>query len=270
SGVGLSMARGLCRLGAKTVFLSRDAEIGRETEKIIRNKIPDCDIESMPCDLSDITDINRFADEFLTRFDSLDVLSCNAAVLLPSRKLSKQGIEMTFMVNYLSHFILAERLLPLLKNTDGSRLLTVSGQPAVIKRAVLDIDDLNSEENYSALKATLMTALAKVLFTFEFSERFQEYGIIANTFHPGLIKSGLGRNLPLFFKPFFSIASLFFSRDTKTGLYLAASPEVSGISGRIFSGCKPRRFKEPFCGQVPLRKLLWEKSLEFSGQQKND
>ncbi len=80
------------------------------------------------------------------------------------------------------------------------------------------------EKGFNPLKATTRAALAKVPFTFELARRTGGTGVSANTFHPGIVRSGLASSLPWFLKLPASFAMPFASADTDTGLSRADQP----------------------------------------------
>src|SRR5699024_10025124 len=85
-------------------------------------------------DLSSMQEVNRLAEELLTRHDSLDGLLLNAGVATPGTELTSEGFEQVFAVNHLGAFLLAHRLLPLLeKSPQGRIVLTGSSDHMAVK-----------------------------------------------------------------------------------------------------------------------------------------
>ncbi|MGO9310630.1 MAG: short-chain dehydrogenase, partial [Spirochaetia bacterium] len=195
---------------------------------------------------------------------SLHVLSNNAALLSMTRRLSPEGVESIFATNYLGHFLLTNLLADILKAGAPSRILTVSGQPGLIARFPPRFESLGSEGSFSPLRATLRAAIAKVLFTFEIARRLEGTGVTANTFHPGLVRSGLPSQLPWFFRFPMRLASAFFPGESATGRFLALSPEVENVTGRCFSHGRVAAFEPPYDIEAAGRGL-WEISARLSG-----
>ena len=114
------------------------------------------------------------------------------------------------------------------------------------------------------MKATVKAALAKVLFSLELARRLEGSGVTSNTFHPGLVRSGLASHLPWYLRIPASLASVFFSADSATGCFLALSPDVEGVTGGFFSGRKGAPFAPPYdAGEAAL--ALWESSARLCG-----
>ena len=191
------------------------------------------------------------------------MLSLNAGLISPIRRETADGLELTFAANYLGHFFLTNLLLSNLKAAAPSRINIVSGGPGVISRLRLNFDDLQAKRSYHWGKAALHAALAKVMFTMELDRRLEGSRISVNTFHPGLVKSHLGRDFAFPLKILHGLSKLFMGESCKTGAYLATSPEVESFSGRFFVRSQPVRFNFKNHGPEDLIKL-WKMSENLS------
>jgi NAD(P)-dependent dehydrogenase (short-subunit alcohol dehydrogenase family) len=180
------------------------------------------------------------------------------------RRVTRQGFEGIFATNYLGHFLLASLLLPMLKEGAPSRVITVSGHPSTIVGARLDFGNLMLERGYNPIRATLAAALARVLFSFELARRLEGTQVTANTFHPGLVRSGLAENLPWYLRLPSKLAMPLLGRDCKTGIWLATAPELEGVTGKFFVGRKAAGF-EPRYDLAAEAARLWEESERLVG-----
>ena len=242
SGVGKAIALGLAKLGAKVVILCRDKIRGSNAVDDIRSKSGNNNVDFAIADLSMISSIREFVDYFKQSYKGLHVLSNNAAAFPMKREETVDGIEKIFAVTYLGHFLLTNLLLDMLKESAPARIITVNGSPGILKKQRIRFEDIQFENKFSPFKAVLQSAFLKAVFTFEQAERLRGMGVTANTFFPGLIKSNLARNFPLYIKPFIKFAELFFKEQSKTGVYLASSHEVENASGMFFKNRKPVDF----------------------------
>jgi NAD(P)-dependent dehydrogenase (short-subunit alcohol dehydrogenase family) len=134
-------------------------------------------------DLSSLAEVRRMADEVSSREPSLDVLVNNAGIGSAdgaARQESADGFELTFAVNYLSHFLLTLRLLDLLRGSAPSRVVNVAsaGQQAI------DFDDVQLEHGWSGTRAYCQSKLAQIMFTFSLAERLEGTGVSVNALHP--------------------------------------------------------------------------------------
>src|SRR5207244_649792 len=120
-----------------------------------------------------------------------DVLVNNAGAINTTRKLSPDGIELTFAVNHLAYFLLTRELLPLLQSSAPARIVNVASEAH--RGAKLDFSDLQSERSYG-FGVYGRSKLANILFTRELSRRLAGTGVTANALHPGVVATGFGKN----------------------------------------------------------------------------
>lgn len=262
--MGRSIAAGCARLGARVLIVGRDRSRTQAAAEALRASTGNEEVEAMVADLSDLASVRELAAAVRSRHSSLQLLSNNAASLVTERRLSPSGQESIFATNYLGHYLLTRLLLDLLRAGAPSRVITVSGQPEALIGARLDFDDLMLERGFGPLKATRRAALAKVLFTMELARRTAGSGVTANTFHPGIVRSGLAGNLPWILRFPASIALSLASADTATGIYLATSPQVEGVTGGFFVGRRQRSYSPGF-DAVAAAARLWEVSERLVG-----
>lgn len=235
SGIGKAAAAALARLGANVVLLCRDCGRGEKALCDIRSG-SGCSAELMLCDLSSQESVNSFCDEFLKRYDRLDVLINNAGTLKSSRRETEDGIEMTLAVNYLAPFLLTHRLLPLLQASAPSRIINVSSYAH--RWGKLHFNDINIKRCYSALKGYSQSKLAGVMFTYSLADMLCGTGVTVNAADPGIVGTDIIVNRETGFGTFFSRChKLLFKTPDKgaeTIVWLASSPEAEGLSGKFF------------------------------------
>jgi NAD(P)-dependent dehydrogenase (short-subunit alcohol dehydrogenase family) len=260
SGVGKAAALGLARMGARIVLLSRERRRAEQARRQLVELSGNEDIELLPADLTDFTALRRAAKQFRKRYDRLDVLMNCAGVLYPRRAAGVQGAEMTLAAELLGHFLLTNLLLDMLKRRAPARILTAVGNAAPLRFARIHFQDLQLERRYNPLRAKLQAALAKALFSFELARRLEGSGVTSNAFHPGLIPSRLTRDFPWYLRLPADLAMTLFAGRSGTGVYLASSPEVEGVSGRFFEGVGRER-KVPLSPAQALRLWLVAESL---------
>lgn len=235
SGIGKAAAAALARLGANVVMLCRDCGRGEKALIDIRSQSGGS-AELMLCDLSSQSSVNSFCDEFMRRYDRLDVLINNAGTLKPSRRETEDGIEMTFAVNYLAQFLLTQRLLPLLKKSAPSRIINVSS--VAHRWGKLRFDDINITKRYSALKGYSQSKLAGVMFTYSLAKMLCGTGVTVNAADPGIVgtdivvnrETGFGTLLSKCHKLLFKTPA----KGAETIVWLASSPNAQGLNGRFF------------------------------------
>ena len=140
-GIGFEAAGILASKGAEVVLAVRNREKGEKAAAKIRAMNGSQPVAVMHLDLADLESVKRFAEEFRSRYDRLNVLINNAGVMIPPHKRTKDGFELQFGTNYLGHFALTGQLLAMLMNTPLSRIITISSIAA--RRAKIHFDNLD-------------------------------------------------------------------------------------------------------------------------------
>jgi retinol dehydrogenase-14 len=264
-GIGKAAAVGLAKLGATVGIVARDATRGATAADDIAAISGNRSLQLFLADLSVQAEVRRLANEVRERFDRLDVLINNAGAINMTRTVTVDGIETTFAVNHLAYFLLTTLLLPLLEASGPSRIVNVSS--AAAKGAAIDFDDLQGERRYGGWRAYGQSKLANILFTEELARRLQGTGVTANCLHPGVIKSGFGKNDRGLTRLGLTLAGPFLDSPEKgaeTMIYLASSSEVEGVTGKYFYRCRETQ-APPASHDRLLATSLWEVSEKLTG-----
>jgi NAD(P)-dependent dehydrogenase (short-subunit alcohol dehydrogenase family) len=217
------------------------------------------------CDLSSQRRIRELATTIIDGCDRLDVLVNNAGLTLGKRILTEDRIETIFAVNHLAPFLLTNLLLEKLKESAPSRIVTVASDAH--RGATIDFDDPGGESGFSAWRAYGQSKLGNILFTRELARRLRGTGVTATSLHPGVVKSGFGRQGPGIVRIYFKMAGLFLlspEQGADTAVWLASSPEVEGASGGYYQKRKlanpSRAARDP---EAAMR--LWRLSEQMTG-----
>jgi NAD(P)-dependent dehydrogenase (short-subunit alcohol dehydrogenase family) len=226
SGIGFDEARALAAKGARVVLACRSEERGHSAAAQILREHPQAKAVPTPLDLADLASIRRFAAEFLSRFERLDILLNNAGIMMVPFGKTADGFERQFGTNHLGHFALTGLLLDGIRRTPRARVVTVSSNAH--RRSGIDFDNLNAEKGYSRIGAYAQSKLANLLFTYELERRFEKARIdaIAVAAHPGFSATNLApwpvarRFMPLLAQPS--------AMGALPELYAATAPDVRG------------------------------------------
>jgi len=240
-GIGRVTARELAQRGARVLLVARDRTRGEATAAEIREASEGRPPDVLVADLSSRSEVRRLAREVRERTPRLDLLVNNAGAIFEERKVSADGLEMTFALNHLAYFLLTLELLPLLEEGSTSRIVNVSS--VAHERGTIDFDDLQGERGYSMWKAYQQSKLANVLFTRELARRLGGRGVSTNALHPGVIASGFGRNGRGVFSRLVALGAPFLAspeKGARTTLHVATAPELRGVTGRYFSGYREK------------------------------
>ena len=265
SGIGFEIAKALAERGATVVTVSRGGGSGDEKTSQIRRETGNSDVVFMPADLSAMSEVRRLAERFKTRFDRLDVLVNNAGLFAAKRQLTDDGYELTFALNHLAPFLLTHLLAePLVKSTPA-RVVTTSSRAESFGR--VHFDDLMLK-NYGGWKAYGQSKLANLLFTYALSKRLLGTGVTANAFHPGGVATNFGLGNEGFVSLLFGtvIRPLLKTPEegAQSGVYLAASPDVEGVTGRYYIDEMPAASSKRSY-DVEAQRRLWSESERLVG-----
>lgn len=267
SGIGRQTALNLAQAGARVVITARDEARGEAAVSDLKAKAGSDEIELIVFDLGDLTAVRSGAEDLLATCDRIDVLVNNAGIVLSERRESADGFEATFAINHLGPFLLTTLLMDRIKQSAPARIVNVASTAHNAARHGLDFTDLQSTRRYRGMQAYPRSKLANIYFTTELARRLDGTGVMANCLHPGTVATGYGRDgdtsglLALGLKisaPFFLTPE----KGARTSIYLASSPDVSGVSGKYFINCKPR-LPSKAAQDDGAAKRLWQISEEL-------
>ena len=197
SGLGLATAQGFARLGADVRLVVRDVEKGAKVKAQLEKEFPGTSVSVDRLDVSDLTDVRRFAAELdLTR---LDVLVHNAGAMPATRTESAQGHEMTMALHVLGPLLLTELLRPVLSGHDARVIFVTSGGMYGQKLRADDPEYTRGE--YAPATAYARSKRAQVELLPVLARRWKSDGIGVHATHPGWADTpGVVDSLPTFHK----------------------------------------------------------------------
>jgi NAD(P)-dependent dehydrogenase (short-subunit alcohol dehydrogenase family) len=230
-GLGYETALALAKAGAEIILTGRDDRKAQLALERISREVVGARIFYEHLDLASLASIVDFAQRMQVR-QSLDLLINNAGVMaLPRRQTTADGFEMQFGTNYLGHFALTARLMPLLRCASGPRVVSVSS--LAHRTGSIDFGDLQGTRLYSPWKAYGQSKLACLIFALELQRRSDVAGwnLTSDAAHPGfsrtnLFASGPGGLLSVatdFAAPFFGHSAADGARPI---LFAATSPQA--------------------------------------------
>jgi NAD(P)-dependent dehydrogenase (short-subunit alcohol dehydrogenase family) len=229
-GVGRLVAERLAGDGWRVLVHGRDAARGEAL--VARIKAGGGHAEFLPADLASIAEVRRLADAVQKATPRLDLLINNAGLgsgaARTQRRLSADGHELLFAVNYLSGFLLTHLLLPLLTKSAPARIVNVSS----LGQQALDFDDVMLVHGYSGSRAYCQSKLAQILFTIDLARELAGSDVTVNTLHPATyMNTTMVRQSGV--TPISSV-----EQGAEAILKLAVSPELEGKSGLYFNGLR--------------------------------
>jgi NAD(P)-dependent dehydrogenase (short-subunit alcohol dehydrogenase family) len=245
SGVGKAAAKALASQGWHVIAHGRDAGRSAAAEVEIRSATaPGGRVDMIRGDLALMADVARMARQIRSLTDKVHAVLNNAGGVRSELILTPEGNEATFAGNHLGHFLLTNRLLPLLRNASAAggagtvRVLSVSSTGHTVCPG-LDWSDLQQTRDWQSGKSYCLAKLCNVLFTRELAKRVAADGIVANAMHPGVVASNFANHCEPGMKSYMATLESFppeVAADTL--VWLATAPDAGSISGGYFHNRK--------------------------------
>src|SRR6202035_4397313 len=202
-GIGRAAAIELARQGAEVALVGRDGERVKSVAKEARAAGGGAPVHEHVADLALMADVRALAEEARTSYEHIDVLANNAGALFASRQETSEGLERTFALNHLEPFLLTNLLRDRLV---GGRVVTTASDAHKFGR--LNLGDIQSEHSYAAMRA--------------------------NCFHPGVVRTGFGKNENGIWKVLTTVGAPFFrspQRGARSLLWLSLSEQTAALTG---------------------------------------
>lgn len=274
AGLGVETARAVAAHGATVVGTARDlSKAGKVLEAYERLAI-----EVLECDLASLASVRACADAFKTRGDQFDVIMANAGVMNCPFSHTEDGFEMQFGTNHLGHFVLVNRIAPLI--VDGGRVVVLSS--SAHRASDVDLDDPGFQQTpYDPFSAYGRSKTANVLFAVELDRRLRERSIRATALHPGGIHTELMRHTTPDMLQQMAARSGRNVRDSKvaqvksveqgaaTTVWAAFLAKAEDVGGRFCEDCQVAKVMEagggvrPYALDPTRAAALWLKSEEM-------
>lgn len=278
SGMGYEDALALARAGAEVIIAARNPERGAEAIARIQAAVPDAKVQFEMVNLADLSSVRDLAEALNQRLPRLDVLINNAAIMSPpERGNSAEGFELQLATNYLGHFALTGLLVPLLRESEDARVVSLSSVAAA--RGAMNFDDLQSEQAYSPFGAYAQSKLAILHWASALQRRSDaaDWGIRSIAAHPGVavteliargpgLDSEFGKQWAVDRDKYHSAA-----QGALSTLYAATAPEAVGGAYYGPTGEEQKRGPLGFADTPPAAaneadaERLWDLSEQLTG-----
>ena len=266
SGLGLETMRVLALRGAHVIGTGRTLEKASKACAGVPGTTTPVALE-----LSSLQSVIECADTVAGLGLPIDILVCNAGINTFGELELVNGIEKTFAVNHLGHFVLVNRLMPLLKKAQESRIVNVGSMSAYIQAPAvgIDFDNLRGEGVFDAQEAYGRSKLANALFSLELATRLEGSSITSNVIHPGLVKTNIARTAPIIMRKAFDWFGDLIAKTPQEGaatqVYVATNPSLKGVSGAYFEDCNAVTVGgDNYIFDKPMAERLWTISEEMA------
>ncbi|OKJ89749.1 SDR family NAD(P)-dependent oxidoreductase [Streptomyces sp. CB02400] len=258
-GIGAAAARRLGRQGHRVVIVGRSP---RKTGAVARQVGADAHV----ADFTRLDDVRKLAADLDASYPRIEVLANNAGGVFGDPTRTVDGFEQTFQINHLAPFLLTQLLMDKLVASKASVIQTTTLHGGMVR--TLDVDDLNQERSFNAVRAYNASKLENVLFAKELHRRYHSQGVSAAAFYPGNVATNFGSDTTSRLMKFLAT-----NRAARTVLlttpdkgadqlvWLAeARPGTDWQSGEYYAKRKPGKGLNRLALDTDLARRLWERS----------
>ena len=261
-GIGKASAFLFAEKGATLILIGRNLEKGKKTVSDIIQRTKNSKIEFVQADLSILVNIINLVERFKAKYDHLDILVNNVGGFFSERIETKDGLELTFALNYLCPFLLTNLLLKSLKSSQHARVINLTS--SAHRYGKINFNDLQHTQNFLGLRAYQQSKLAIVLFTKHLAIKLKNYPITVNAIHPGIVKTNIAQQhngiQEKAFKLLKNTIAISSEKAAKYVTNLAVSEKLSSISGEYFVKQKIRKPSKK-SNDENIAEKLWKLSL---------
>ncbi|XP_069578722.1 polyprenol dehydrogenase [Brachyistius frenatus] len=273
-GMGYETARHLTSLGMHVIIAGNEREEGASAVSKIHEEGCGGTAEFIFVDMTSLKSVHQFVQMFKSRGLPLHVLVNNAGTMMVPERQTEDGFEFHFCLNYLSHFLLTNLLLDLLKKSGRpgrcSRIINMSS--ATHYAGVIHMDDLNRRVCYSSHGAYAQSKLALVLLAYYLQDQLTaaDCSVTVNAVDPGMVDTALYDNLwslaQMLKRPVAKILFRTPAQGASIAIYAAAAAEMEGVGGcYLYNGRKTQSSYLSY--DLELQADMWKKSCRLSGLQ---
>jgi NAD(P)-dependent dehydrogenase (short-subunit alcohol dehydrogenase family) len=225
TGIGKETAIALAKEGSNLILLSRNEQKLKELQSMLVAKYHNKNIHYYACDFEDLKQVVSVAKHIAAKYSHLDTLINNAVIWKKQKSTSTDEFEMTWTVNYFAPFLLTFHLRKLMlktaKETKDVRIINLSSEAHRFGK--IDFNNLFAFDFRGTYGAT---KLANMLYTFKMARILNGFGVTSNCVHPGVVATGLWRELPKFIAWILDKFLISPAEGAKTTLFLANQPQL--------------------------------------------
>lgn len=263
-GLGKATATHLARMGAQVVIVGRNSQRIDAAIKEIREKTGSTAVTGLRGDLSVRTGVDQVCDQFLARFNRLDLLVNNVGVTLLSYHTTHDGLEMVWALNYLYHFYLTNRLLDKMKSTASrygeARILEITS--SMFRFASGDFSKRQGPQGYNGVQSYAQSKRAIMVFTCEMDRRLRGSGVTINAVTPGFVATNVAAGDVAWARWAMRIIRMISATPEKGVepiVHMGSAPELCEISGAYYQRWRRKRLSPAISGEQ-AGQTLWSLS----------
>jgi len=259
-GIGKAIAQQLLAENNEVIITARKEAEGKAVVVELKNITGNPNIQFIQGDLSSIQQCKDLVERIIEAHPDINVLINNAGVWMTEKKLNTDGLEMSFMVNYLAPLILSKGLTPILTKNKPARIVNVNA--GLYVTANLTVKDAPAGDDFNSMKTYARSKLCNTMFTIDYAKELEGSGVTINAVHPGVINTGLGDS-PKLMSKLVKVVKQFWKK-TEYGaiapVWLATSSELEGVNGNFYNEKKLMPYNEKALDET--QRLYLQKTTE--------
>ena len=243
-GMGTEITRAVAMAGYRVIMASCRPRKAEEVRRMLLQEQNDLQLEIRELDLASLASVSAFAERLLSEDVPVNLLMNDAGTMETGRHITEDGLERTVSVNYVGHYLLTRKLLPLMK--EGSRIVNMVSCTYAIGR--LDFPDFFTKGKKGAfwrIPIYSNTKLALTLFTIDLANRVREKGIVVNAADPGIVSTDITPR-----------------KGAATAIHLLLDEEAGKRTGTLNVSCHAKRLSDKYVHHVQMQEL-WDRTEEI-------
>ncbi|OFY49879.1 MAG: hypothetical protein A2W85_17455 [Bacteroidetes bacterium GWF2_41_31] len=253
-GIGKQTAKLISAQGLRVIIHGRNAQKVNQTVDELKRQDIHANIEYLIADFEDFNSIDQLIDDLHKKQLKPDILLNNAGIIELNREILPNGIEKTFMVNYLASYYLTRRLMPVLLQSTNPRVINVS---SMAQARTIDFDNLTGKKNFDGYESYALSKLCNVLFTYKLHRKFGDSGLKVVCLHPGMINTKLLRTG-------WGSGGATVELGAKHEVFAALSAEMPEFNGQYLLNSRPSK-SVAISYDTRVQDRLWQISAKLTG-----
>jgi short-subunit dehydrogenase len=259
--IGKASAIALARKeNVQLIIAGRNSAKLNQLKKELQSINKNCNPDLVELDLGNISSIKKASESIRQKYPQIHGLVNVAAIYKQKRETNNAGHEMMFATNHLGPFLFTKSLLDNIKNTEGSKVLTVSAPSST----AIDFENLNGEKKFSAFGAFGASKMMNLLFAFKLGRELEKGSQASMAFHPGLVKSDLLNEGPGLMKGFFRMISSPPEKTAQAIASLITEGNASSQNGKFFDKNMKELKAASRAYDQGIQDQLWKRSVELT------
>lgn len=227
-GIGKAIAIGLAQIGYNLIVLGRNSAKYEQLKSELEEVEPNINLQFYKADLSLVKETQNVLNSIKQGVSELDLIVQTAGLIPYHISKTKEGIEETFAVSYLTRFLVIRELLPLLLKSDNKILFTVANAGA---KGKIYFEDINFDKGkFSPIKVVKQFQQCNDVYSLYLSEKYRDQKLRVFCYNPGLVDTNIHKGWPFPFSILIrGIAKNFFMKSPEK----AAEKPIEIIGGKL-------------------------------------